>query len=147
MHTVADDSSYADTSLTLHAATGPRQWTGRVLSGLAALFLVFDSTGKLLQVQPVIDGTRQLGYSSDIVFSLGVILLSCVVAYVIPRTSILGALLLTGYLGGAVATHVRVENPLISHVLFPVYVAAFLWGGLLLRDPQLGAFLPLRRVS
>jgi hypothetical protein len=147
MHTVADDSSYADTSLTLHAPTGPRLWTGRVLSGLAALFLVFDSTGKLLQVQPVIDGTRQLGYSSDIVFSLGVILLSCVVAHVIPRTSILGALLLTGYLGGAVATHVRVENPLISHVLFPVYVAAFLWGGLLLRDPQLGAFLPLRRVS
>ena len=146
MHTVADDSSYADTSLTLHAARGPRMWTGRVLSGLPVLFLVFDSTGKLLQVQPVIDGTRQLGYSSHIVFSLGVILLSCVVAYVIPRTSILGALLLTGYLGGAVATHVRVENPLISHVLFPVYVAAFLWGGLLLRDPQLGAFLPLRRV-
>ena len=147
MHTVADDSSFADTSLTLHAATGPRLWTGRVLSGLAALFLVFDSTGKLLQVQPVIDGTRQLGYSSDIVFSLGVILLSCVVAYVIPRTSMLGALLLTGYLGGAVATHVRVHNPLFSHVLFPVYVAAVLWGGLLLRDPQLGAFLPLRRAS
>ena len=147
MHTLADDRSFADASLTLHAATGPRVWTGRALSGLATLFLVFDSTGKLLQVQPVIDGTRQLGYSSDIVFSLGVVLLSCVVAYVIPRTSILGALLLTGYLGGAVATHVRVENPLFSHVLFPVYVAAFLWGGLLLRDPQLGAFLPLRRVS
>jgi hypothetical protein len=147
MHTVAHHNSYADTSLTLLAATGPRLWTGRVLSGLAALFLLFDSTGKLLQVQPVIDGTQQLGYPRDIVFSLGVILLSCVVAYVIPRTSMLGAVLLTGYLGGAVATHVRVENPLFSHVLFPVYVAAVLWGGLLMRDPRLGAFLPIRRES
>ena len=147
MHTVAHRHSFADTSLTLYAATGPRLWTGRALSGLAALFLMFDSTGKLLQMQPVIDGTRQLGYPRDSVFSLGVILLSCVVAYVIPRTSTLGALLLTGYLGGAVATHVRVENPLFSHVLFPVYVAAVLWGGLLLRDPRLGAFLPFRRES
>lgn len=147
MHTVAHHNAFADTSRTLHAAAGPRLWTGRVLSGLAALFLLFDSTGKLLQVQPVIDGTGQLGYPPDIVFSLGVILLSCVLAYVIPRTSMLGALLLTGYLGGAVATHVRVENPLFSHVLFPVYVAAVLWGGLLLRDPRLGAFLPFRRES
>ena len=111
------------------------------------LFLLFDSTGKLLQVQPVIDGTIQLGYPRDIVFSLGVILLSCVVAYVIPRTSVLGALLLTGYLGGAVATHVRVENPLFSHVLFPTYVAALLWGGLILRDARLRSFLPIRRES
>ena len=147
MHTIAHRSSFADASLTLHAAAGRRLWTGRTLSGLATLFLLFDSTGKLLQVQPVIDGTRQLGYPRDSVFSLGVILLSCVVAYVIPRTSTLGALLLTGYLGGAVATHVRVENPLFSHVLFPVYVAAVLWGGLLLRDPRLGAFLPFRRES
>ena len=98
-------------------------------------------------MQPVIDGTIQLGYSRDIVFTLGVILLSCVVAYVIPRTAVLGALLLTGYLGGAVATHVRVENPLFSHVLFPTYVAALLWGGLLLRDARLRAFLPMRRES
>ena len=119
-------------------------WTGRVLSGLAVLFLLFDSTGKLLEVQPVIDGTRQLGYPRDIVFTLGVILLSCVIAYVIPRTAVLGALFLTGYLGGAVATHVRVENPLFSHTLFPMYVAAFLWGGLVLRDARLRAFAPWR---
>jgi hypothetical protein len=119
-------------------------WTGRVLSGLAVLFLLFDSTGKLLEVQPVIDGTRQLGYPRDIVFTLGVILLSCVIAYLIPRTSVLGALFLTGYLGGAVATHVRVENPLFSHTLFPMYVAAFLWGGLVLRDARLRAFAPWR---
>ena len=142
MHTVAHHNSYADTSLTLLAATGPRLWTGRVLSGLAVLFLLFDSTGKLLRVQPVMDGTIRLGYSPDIVFGLGVTLLMCVAAYLIPRTSVLGALLLTGYLGGAVATHVRVESPLFTHVLFPTYVAALLWSGLLLRDAQLRAFLP-----
>ena len=120
---------------------------GLVLSGLAVLFLLFDSAGKLLQVQPVIDGTLELGYPRDSVFSLGLVLLSCVLAYTVPRTSVLGALLLTGYLGGAVATHVRVANPLFSHVLFPTYVAAFLWGGLILRDARLRALLPIRRAS
>ena len=122
-------------------------WTGRVLSGLAVLFLLFDSTGKLLEVQPVIDGTRQLGYPRGIVFTLGVILLSCVVVYLIPRTSVLGALLLTGYLGGAVASQARVENPLFSHILFPTYVAMLIWGGLVLRDARLRAFAPWRRQS
>ncbi|MBA2303467.1 MAG: DoxX family protein [Acidobacteria bacterium] len=121
-----------------------RHWAGRALSGLAVLFLLFDSAGKLVQVQPVIEGTIQLGYPRDVVFTLGVIQLACVLAYVIPRTSVLGALLLTGYLGGAVATHVRVESPLLTHVLFPTYVAAFLWSGLLLRDARLRAFLPTR---
>ena len=120
-------------------------WIGRVLSSLAVLFLLFDSAGKLFEVQPVIDGTLQLGYPRDIVFTLGVVLLSCVLVYLIPRTSVLGALLLTAYLGGAVATHVRVENPLFSHVLFPTYVAAFLWGGLILRDPRVRVVLPVRR--
>ena len=122
-------------------------WTGRTLSWLAVLFLLFDSTAKLLQVQPVVDGTLQLGYPRDIVFTLGAILLACVAAYVIPRTSVLGALLLTGYLGGAVATHVRVENPLFSHALFPTYSAALLWGGLILSDARLRSFLPIRRAS
>jgi hypothetical protein len=122
-------------------------WTGRVLTGLAALFLLFDSTGKLLEVQPVIDGTRQLGYPRDIVFTLGVILLACVVVYLIPRTSVLGAVLLTGYLGGAVAAQARVENPLFSHTLFPIYVATLIWGGLVLRDARLRAFAPWRRQS
>lgn len=147
MHTIAHDNSFAGTILTSHAGSRRQLWAGRVLSSLAVLFLLFDSTGKLLQVQPVINGTIQLGYPPDIVFTLGVILLTCVVVYVIPRTSVLGALLLTGYLGGAVATHVRVENPLFSHILFPTYVAALLWGGLILRDPQLRAFLPIRRAS
>ena len=128
-----------------HAANSrPAVWTGRVLSGMAASALFADSTGKLLQVQPVIDGTIALGYPPTIVFTLGVILFIGVVAYVVPRTSVLGALLLTAYLGGAVATHMRVESPLFTHVLVPVYVAAFAWGGLLLRDARLRAFLPFR---
>jgi pimeloyl-ACP methyl ester carboxylesterase len=131
---------------TTNSDIGPGRalWTGRVLSALAVLFLVFDSTGKLLEVQPVIAGTIQLGYPASVVFRLGVIQLLCVVAYVIPSTSVLGAALLTGYLGGAVATHVRVESPVFSHTLFPIYVALFVWGGLVLRDTRLRLFLPWR---
>ena len=117
---------------------------GPITAGLAVAFLIFDSVGKLLRVQPVIDGTRQLGYPQAVVFGLGVTLLVCVLVYLIPRTSVLGAVLLTGYLGGAVATHVRVGNPLFTHVLFPIYVAALLWGGLVLRDARLRALLPWR---
>jgi hypothetical protein len=144
MQTIAQDNPFAGTITTNPAGSRRAQWTGRVISGLAVGFLIFDSVGKLLQVQPVIDGTKQLGYPPDIVFSLGVILLTCVLAYLVPRTSVLGALLLTGYLGGAVATHVRVGNPLLTHVLFPTYVAALLWGGLMLRDTRLRALLPWR---
>ena len=126
------------------ASAGPKVglWTGRVLSGLAVAFLAFDSLGKLLEVQPVIDGTLQLGYPRDVVFTLGVVLASCVALYVVPSTSVLGALLLTGYLGGAIATHVRVGNPLLTHVLFPTYIAVLVWGGLVLRDERLRAWLP-----
>jgi hypothetical protein len=132
MQTIAQDNPFAGTITTNHAGSRRALWTGRVISGLAVAFLIFDSVGKLLEVQPVIDGTKQLGYPPDIVFSLGVTLLSCVLAYLVPQTSVLGAVLLTGYLGGAVATHVRVGNPLFTHALFPTYVAALLWGGLLL---------------
>ena len=108
MHTIEGRHSFTDTARIAPPVRDGCIWGGRVLSGLAVLFLLFDSIGKLLQVQPVIDGTLQLGYPRDIVFTLGVVLLSCVLAYVIPRTSLVGAVLLTGYLGGAVATHVRV---------------------------------------
>ena len=145
MQTITQDNPLAGTVTINHAGSRRALWTGRIISGLAVAFLVFDSVGKLLGVQPVIDGTRQLGYPPDIVFGLGVTLLSCVLAYLNPRTSVLGAVLLTGYLGGAVATHVRVGNPLFTHVLFPTYVAALLWGGILLRDTQLRAFLPWRK--
>ncbi len=144
MQTIAEDIRFAGTIATTAARSRRALWTGRVISGLAAAFLIFDSVGKLLEVQPVVEGTRQLGYPPEIVFRLGVTLLSCVLAYLIPRTAVFGAVLLTGYLGGAVATHVRVGSPLFTHVLFPAYVAALLWGGLMLRDARLRAFLPWR---
>lgn len=142
MHTTAQSHVFTEVA---GRAVGSKSalWIGRALSTAAVLFLVFDSVGKLLQVEPVVAGTMSLGYPASVVFGLGVTLLLCVLAYVIPGTSGLGAVLLTGYLGGAVATHVRVESPLFSHVLFPTYVGALLWGGLLLRDPRVRALVPL----
>jgi len=116
-------------------------WIGRVLSGMAVAFLLFDATGKLLKVGPVIEGSAQLGYPESTIVPIGVLLLFGVVLYLIPRTSVLGAIYLAAYLGGAVASHYRLGNPLASHVLFPVYVAAFLWGGLALRNARLLAVL------
>jgi hypothetical protein len=144
MHTIVQHNPFAGTVPGIHTNSRRALWTGRLFGGLAVVFLIVDSVGKLLVLQPVIDRTKELGYAPDIVFSLGLTLLVCVVAYVIPRTSVLGAVLLTGYLGGAVATQVRVGNPLFTHILFPTYVAALLWGGLVLRDARLRRFLPWR---
>jgi DoxX-like family len=116
-------------------------WIGRVLSGIAVAFLLFDSTGKLLKMRPVIEGSAKLGYPESTIVPIGVLLLVGVVLYVIPRTSVLGAIYLAAYLGGAVASHYRLGNPLATHLLFPVYVAAFLWAGLALRNPRLLAVL------
>jgi hypothetical protein len=118
--------------------------TGSILSGIAVLFLLFDSIGKLLKVAPVIAGTAELGYLENVIQPIGVVLLVCVVTYMIPRTAILGAVLLTGYMGGAIATHVRVGNPLLTHTLFPIYVAALFWGGLFLRDERVRMVLRRR---
>lgn len=112
-------------------------WSGRALSALAILFLLVDAIGKLLRVGPVVEGTVKLGYQENVVFPLGVLLLIGVVLYAIPQTSFVGAIYLTGFLGGAVASQVRIESPLVTHVLFGVYVAVFLWGGLALRSPRL----------
>lgn len=120
-------------------------WTGRVLSTLAVLFLLFDCVIKLMQVPQAIEGTTTLGYPASVIFPLGIIQLICLVIYVIPQTSVLGAILWTGYLGGAIATHVRIGNPLFSHILFPVYVALLIWGGLYLRNQRLRALLPFQR--
>ena len=114
-----------------------RLWTGRIMSALAILFLLFDTVGKLLRLAPFVEGTTQLGYPASAVLGIGVLELLCLVGYLIPRTAILGAVMLTGYLGGAVATHVRVGSPLFTHILFPVYVGVLIWGGLYLRDPRL----------
>ena len=112
-------------------------WAGRILSGLVALFLCVDAIMKVLKTRLAMEGDARLGYPENTVFGIGVVLLSCTLLYVIPRTSILGAILLTGYLGGAVATHVRVGNPLLGYVLLPVYIGALVWGGLFLRDNRL----------
>ena len=144
MQTIPHDNSFAQTVTACPVRSGWAIRLGRLLGGLAVAFLIFDGVGKLLEVQPVIDGAKQLGYPQDVMFSLGATLLICVLVYLFPRTSLLGAVLLTGYLGGAVATHVRVGSPLFTHVLFPTYVAALLWGSLMLRDARLCAFLPWR---
>jgi hypothetical protein len=125
-------------------ASSKQLWTGRIMSAVPILFLLFDSVIKLMKIDAVVKGFRELGYSPDIAVGIGTLLLVCVILYAIPQTSILGAILLTGYLGGAVATQVRVGNPLFSHVLFPTYVGALIWGGLYLREGRLRALLPLR---
>jgi hypothetical protein len=143
-----------ETTTTIHASNADTQsapvskgrlWTGRIMSVLPALFLFIDGVGKLVKPAPVVEGTVQLGYPESVLLGLGIVLLTCTVIYVIPRTAVLGAILLTGYLGGAVATHVRVGSPLLSHILFPVYVAVLIWGGLYLRDKRLRALIPVRR--
>ena len=117
---------------------------GRILSAFAALFLGVDALAKLLQLAPVVAGTAELGYPVGAVLVIGLLEALCVAVYVAPPTAVLGALLLTGYLGGAIATHLRMGNPLFSHILFPVYVALLVWGGLFLRERRLRALLPLR---
>ncbi len=112
-------------------------WIGRILSGIAIAFLLVDTAGKLMRITPVVEGTLKLGYPESAVVQIGVLLLVGVVLYALPRTSVLGAIYLTGFLGGAVATHLRVGSPLFSHVLFAVYIAAIVWGGLALRNPRL----------
>lgn len=121
-----------------------RLWAGRILSGLPALFLLVDSFAKFAKPAAVIEGTVKLGYPESVIIPLGIVLLTCTILYVIPRTSALGAILLTGYLGGAVATHVRVGDPLFTHVLFPVYLGVMIWGGLYFRDDRVRALIPLR---
>lgn len=111
-------------------------WVGRILSGLVIAFLLFDAGGKLAKIDPVLKSMEELGLPAASATTIGVLLLVITVLYAIPQTAALGALLLTGYLGGAVAIHVRVDNPLWSHTLFPVYVGILLWAGLTLRNPK-----------
>lgn len=118
-------------------------WTGRIVSGIAVLFLAFDAILKLMNLPEAVKGTEQLGYKASVIVPLGILQLIILIIYLIPRTSVLGAVLWTGYLGGAIATHVRVGNPLFTHILFPVYVAVLLWLGLWLRDRRLRELLPV----
>jgi DoxX-like family len=116
-------------------------WIGRILSGLAVLFLLMDGVGKLVKPAPVIEATTALGWSESSILTLGVLVLIATALYVIPRTAILGAILLTGFLGGAVASQLRIGNPLFSHTLFPVYIGIMVWVGLWLRNRQLRGLL------
>ena len=121
-----------------------RLWVGRILSGLVVAFLVVDAAMKVMKLPVVLEASKQLGFSEGSIFGIGVVLLACTITYLVPRFSLVGALLITGYLGGAIATHVRMGNPLFSHTLFPIYVAALVWGGLYLRDPRVRALIAPR---
>ena len=136
---------YAETASGPTISTAAR-WTGRVLSGVVVLFLLFDGAIKLLPLQVVTETMDKMGWgaSENLARGLGLITLVCTLLYALPPTSILGAILLTGYLGGTVATHVRVGSPLFTHVLFGVYLGVLLWGGLYLRDARLRALIPFR---
>ena len=117
-------------------------WTGRIITTLVSLFLLFDCSVKLMKTPSAVQGTVQLGYPERTVVPIGLLLLASLAFYLLPRTSILGAILLTGYLGGATATMVRVSSP---WVLFPVVIGMLVWAGLYFRDDQLRALIPLRR--
>jgi len=127
-------------------ATASRKsiWVGRILSGLVVLFLIPDGIIKFIKPAPVVETSAHLGLPLSLANTLGILLLVCTAIYAFPRTSVLGAILLTGYLGGAVATHLRVGDPLFSHILFPTYLGVLLWLGLYLRDDRLRALIPLR---
>ncbi|HVB40698.1 MAG TPA: DoxX family protein [Terriglobales bacterium] len=118
-------------------------WAGRIISGLAVVFLLFDSISKLLRMASVMAAAAQMGFNARQIVAIGVVLLICLILYVIPRTSMLGAILLTGYLGGATATNVH-EHGSVALVLFPVVFGVLVWSGLYLRDRQLRTWVPLR---
>jgi hypothetical protein len=117
-----------------------RLWTGRVLSGIVSAFFILDGGAKLFKPAPVVQANLQLGYPESTIIGMGIVLLACTALYLIPRTAVLGAILLTGYLGGAVATHVRVSAPWFN-ILFPVVFGCVVWAGIYLRDTRLRSLL------
>ena len=121
-----------------------RLWAGRVISALPAVFLLFDGIMKIVKPAIVMEATVKLGYPEGVILGLGVVLIICTLIYLIPQTAVLGAILLTGYLGGAVATHVRVGDPLFP-IVFPVILGTMLWGGLYLRNERLRRLIPVQR--
>ena len=129
---------------TLPSTSGAAVWTGRVLTALAALFLLFDATIKLINIDVVKESMQQLGYP-DVARGIGVIELVCTILYLIPRTAVLGAVLLMAILGGGIASHLRLGDPVFTHLLFGVYLGLVVWGGLWLRDPQLRAIFPIKK--
>jgi DoxX-like family len=127
------------------SVSGAQVWTGRVISILLALSLAIGGVIDVMKPDFVVKAVTQMGYPESMIQPIGVVVLICVILYLIPSTAVLGAILLTGYLGGAVATHVRVGDPLLTRVLVPVYYAILLWGGLYLRYHRLRALVPFQR--
>jgi hypothetical protein len=118
-----------------------RRWVGRIVTAIPVLFVIFDFSIKIAHIQPVTDAFARLGIPDRLAVTVGMLELICLVIYLIPRTAVLGAVLLTGFLGGAIMLHLRIADPLFSHILFPVYIGALLWVGLYLRDPRLRALV------
>ena len=121
-------------------------WVGRAISGLCVLFLALDGTAKLLKPAPVLEACTELGIPESTISGIGILLLACTAAYAVPATAVLGAVLLTGYLGGAIATHVRVGGPAFP-VVFATAIGVLVWVGLYLREPRLRALVPFPRAS
>lgn len=119
-------------------------WTGYIFTALIALFMTFDAVIHILKPAPVVEGFAKTGYPLSVSVPLGIVVLCCVALYLFPRTAVLGAILLTGYFGGAVATHVRIEAPLFE-CIFPVLFGVITWVGIYLREPRLGELIPIRR--
>jgi len=130
--------------LTPMSESKARIWTGRVLTAMVALFLLFDGIMKVIKERHVLQSAAQLGYSTESMVAIGTLLLACTLVYVIPRTAVFGALLLTAYLGGAVATQVRVGNP-VFECIFPVIFGGLVWAGLFLREPRLSTLIAARK--
>ena len=135
MHTTMPSASASNAAL----------WAGRIMSGLVIVFLLGDGAMKLVPLAIVVETSEQIGIPAHLARPLGILTLLCTALYAIPRTSVLGAILLTAYLGGAVATHVRIGSPLFTHILFGVYLGVLIWGGLYLRDERLRALIPFTR--
>jgi DoxX-like family len=131
----------------LRTQAGPvskgRLWTGRIISGLVVLFLLFDSITKVIKVRAVMEASTQLGYPANTIFTIGIILFVCTAFYIIPQTAVLGAILLTGYLGGAVAANLRIGSAMFN-TFFPIVFAALAWVGIFLRESRLGVLIPFR---
>jgi DoxX-like protein len=134
MHTTVQGNSTSNAAL----------WGGRIMSGLVIAFMLLDGGVKLVPLDVVISTSEQMGIPGNLARPLGVIGLVCALLYAVPRTSTVGAILLTGYLGGAIASHLRLGDPIFTHTLFGFYLGLLVWGGLYLRDSRLRALIPLR---
>jgi len=128
-----------------HPPSKKMLWAGRIISALVVLFMLLDGGMKIMKMAPSVVATVHLGYPENLVSAIGVILVASTVLYIIPRTCMLGAILLTGYLGGAIASQLRIGEPLFNHILFPVYFGILVWGGLFLRENRLRELILVQR--